>query len=115
MPKTPPYIPGVSIVRGEPMPVVDLGSLLQGAPLDRPRRLISLKLGARRAGLLASDVFGLRPAASVAVEKLPRLLEACSAELIAGLARLDEELLTVLKLGSLIPDEVWGRLQEARS
>ncbi|MCC6575628.1 MAG: chemotaxis protein CheW [Planctomycetes bacterium] len=107
LPQTPDYILGVSMLRGEPTPMVDLGALLTGDRLASPQRVVSLKTGPRRVGLLVSDVVGVRSTAALGNARLPTLIEHCAPEVVQQLAKLDDALLTVLKLGSVIPDDVW--------
>jgi hypothetical protein len=44
------------------------------------------------------------------VESLPPLLGDAATSVVEDLARLDDRLLTLLRAGNLLPDEVWARL-----
>lgn len=105
----PAFVAGVSIVRGEPIPVLDLRRLLDGAvALTDAKRLVMLRVQERRVGLLVDGVQGVRRVPADGLQSLPRLLGEASAEVVAEIGRLDEKLLLVLQSGRLVPDEVWA-------
>jgi len=111
--QAPAFVAGISIVRGTPTPVVDLGMLLDGEPLDAPRRLVTLRIpdGDRVVGVLVDDVIGLvTPPTSAA--SLPPLL-ADAGDRIDALAEVDGALLRVLEAGRCVPEEVWEALDSA--
>jgi purine-binding chemotaxis protein CheW len=102
----PPFILGVSLIRGTASPVIDARRLLLGhAEAWNPRRFVTLRLGARHAALAVDEVLGVR-AVPDALTALPPLL-ADVGPLIAGIARLDAELMLVLKTGRMVPEEIW--------
>jgi purine-binding chemotaxis protein CheW len=100
---------GVSIVRGEPIPIVD-GPQLFGAGQTRCERLVILRLASRRIGLTATSVLGLRLLAPDLIGNLPPLLAADGR--VAGLAAMDGELLAVLDLARLVPLHVLSALEQ---
>jgi len=107
----PVFVSGLAIVRGEPIPVLDLRRLLGSttAP-ESARRMVILRLDARRAGLLVDGVQGVRPIGTNTLRTLPPLLGDASAEIVSQMGRLDEKLLLVLESGRLVPDSVWTAL-----
>src|SRR6185295_1225682 len=56
VPVAPPFILGLSVIRGEPVPVVDLGRLMGFPEEPRIRRLVSVRVGSRRAALAVEAV-----------------------------------------------------------
>lgn len=114
VPGVPSFVRGTAIVRGKPTPVIDLRDLL-GDEVDRPpARLVTVRVDAeRRVGLLVDEVLGLRNAATLSGEPLPPLLADAGAGVVDELARLDGQLLTILRAGSLLPEDVWARLSGA--
>jgi purine-binding chemotaxis protein CheW len=108
----PPFVAGLSIVRGEPIPVLDLRRLLGGAsaPADA-KRLVTLRIDSRRAGVLADAVQGVRRIPPDTLQSLPRLLGEASAALVTEIGRLDEKLLLVLEAVRLVPAPVWTAMQ----
>ena len=108
LPDVPAFVRGACILRGRPTPVVDLAALLGSSAAERPRRMVSVKTtGPRRVGLLVSHVLGLLGAHEWTGDELPDLFADAAAGAIEGLARLDGSLLTVLRLGQVLPESIW--------
>jgi purine-binding chemotaxis protein CheW len=108
----PSFVQGISIVRGEPIPVLDLRQLLGStSQTERPRRLVVIRVDSRCAGLFVDGVEGVRHLPPDMLRALPRLLGDTSAELVTEIGRLDEKLLMVLESGRLVPDSVWAMLK----
>ncbi len=111
LPDMPAFVAGASLIRGLPTPIVDAGVLLDGARLDRPARLVSVRTPSGRvAGLLASEVLGIRDDTQLDATGMPPLLSGSPREFIATLARLDEEFLAILDSGRLVPEPIWERM-----
>jgi purine-binding chemotaxis protein CheW len=110
----PAYVRGVSIIRGIPTPVVDLGAFL-GTPQRGGGRFVSLRAGERRVALSVDAVHGVRDINLSSLLQVPPLLHGASGEMIESMDSLDTEFLTILKSGWQLPDEVWCALaaQEA--
>ncbi|MEW6283215.1 MAG: chemotaxis protein CheW [Candidatus Eremiobacterota bacterium] len=99
---TPEFVRGISILRGLPTPVVDLGVLLGGAALPSPSRWVTMKPQDRQVALCCDEVLGVRPL--VRLDSLPPLLRDARPDLIERLGTLDEHLLLILRGASLIPE-----------
>jgi purine-binding chemotaxis protein CheW len=108
---TAPFIAGVSVIRGGPVPVVDLARLLGNGESDAQTRLVVVRVGERRAALAVGRVIGVRTLGSSAVGELPPLLGAASAEVIAAVGSLDAQLLVLLETSRLLPDSSWASLE----
>lgn len=106
----PPFVTGISVVRGAPVPVVDAGTLLSGEA-SSPRRLIALKVVNRRAALAVDDVLGLRTLPPETLSTLPPLLRDGRSDAIELIGTLDADFLLVLRSGRLVPDSVWTRIE----
>jgi purine-binding chemotaxis protein CheW len=116
LPDVPAFVRGVSVIRGRPVPVVDLGRLLGASDHASASRLVVVKIDAtRRVALLVDEVLGIRPELSLPAGDLPSLLAGAGAEIIEALTRLDDQLLTVLRAGRLVPDTIWKQLAEPTS
>lgn len=105
----PVFVRGLSVIRGEPVPVIDLSLLLGGATVE-PTRLVLIALGARKIALAVEAVRGVRPADPARTKDLPPLLRDASGEAIAAIGTLDAELLLVLQSGRLVPESVLKRI-----
>ena len=105
---TPPFVLGVAVIRGEPVPVVHLGLLL-GAREAPPRRFVVVRCGARRAAVAVDEVAGV--AALDGVADAPPLVAAAAQGAVEALAAAGAELLVVLRAARLVPDGVWAALE----
>lgn len=110
----PAFVRGLSVIRGAPTPVVDLGALLEGGPARASSgRLVTLKVGARQVALGVDEVVGLKSVDPAQLEQLPPLLR--DAALIEAIGARDGQLLVVLRAARLVPDEVWASLASAEA
>src|SRR5579872_5471957 len=105
---TPPFVQGVSIIRGVPTPVVDLGMLLGVS--NASGRLVLLRLGERQVALSVSSILGIRDLDASTIPQLPPLLQNASKEVIETIGMLDAEILVVLRAGWALPHEIWQAL-----
>jgi purine-binding chemotaxis protein CheW len=105
---------GVSIIRGFPTPIVDLGLVL-GTPGGVAGRFVTLRLGDRQVALSVDEVLGVRDLDASTIRKLPPLLQDASKDFIEAIGRLDAQVLVVLREAWELPEEVWQALslQEA--
>ncbi|MGE0453564.1 MAG: chemotaxis protein CheW [Vicinamibacteria bacterium] len=106
LPGAPPFVRGVSLIRGSPVPVVDVGGLLGDLGSAGTTRFVLLRLGERRVALALEEVLGLRELPAQQLGELPPLLRDAS-EVVPRVAALDSELLHVLAAARLVPDSVW--------
>jgi purine-binding chemotaxis protein CheW len=107
----PPFVRGLSIIRGSPVPVVDLGSLLAGHPGDTSTRFVTLRVGDRRVALAVDAVLGVCDLDASLVRELPPLLRDAGTDAIGAIGSLDAELLVVLRAAHVLPADVWQRLR----
>jgi purine-binding chemotaxis protein CheW len=101
----PAYIRGLAVLRGKPVPVVDLGILLGLADFTATR-LVSLKIGSRNVALAVEGVYGVGVIDEARLGDLPPLLRDAAGEAVAAIGMLDAELLFVLQAGRLVPEDV---------
>lgn len=115
LPNMPPFMLGVSIIRGQVVPVVDLAVLTAQDAAKPGTRLITLTLGQRQVALAVDDVIGVRSLPASTLCQVPPLLDGADAGMLAALTTRDVELLLVLQTAHLIPDALWPLLaaQEA--
>jgi purine-binding chemotaxis protein CheW len=111
----PLFVRGVSIIRGIPTPVVDLGVVL-GTPSGDADRFVTLRLGDRQVALAVDAVLGVHELEPI-VQELPPLLQGASKDIIEAISTLDKQVLMVLREGWELPDQVWQAMtaQEAVS
>ena len=103
----PPYVRGISVIRGEPVPVVDVARLLCGDE-SAPSRLVTIAVGDRKVALTVDSVLGVRAVPAGSFQALPPLLE--GVDLVSAIGILDAELMLVLQGARLLPDDFWAAL-----
>jgi purine-binding chemotaxis protein CheW len=106
----PPFVRGVSVIRGAAVPVVDAASLL-GVGESRPTRFVTVKADDRRVALAFDAVLGVRAITDESLQELPPLLRDARSEVISAIGILDTALLVVLRSAHLVPDAVWATLE----
>jgi purine-binding chemotaxis protein CheW len=105
----PPYVRGLCIIRGTPVPVVDAG-LLVGEQATRSARLVTIRAGSRTIALATETVLGVRAIGSEAFDLLPPLLRDAASETITAIGILDAELLFFLRTARMVPADLFDRL-----
>lgn len=107
----PSFVSGLSMIRGEPTPVLDARRLLGSSADAAPGRYVTFTLGDRRAALAVDAVLGVRVIAAEALQVLPPIMGEADNRHVAALAALDAELLVVLQHAQLVPEQLWQRLE----
>ena len=101
----PAFVRGLSIVRGEAVPVVDLASLLDERAGPPAERWVLVRAGDRRVALAVERVIGLGRLEPGELTQLPPLLQEAHGERVRQVGRLDRQLLMVLEAARLAPEE----------
>src|SRR6266849_5084477 len=103
----PSFVRGISIIRGIPTPIVDLGAVL-GAPSEVAERFVTLRVGDRQVALSVNAVLGVRDLDTVmTLRELPPLLQKASEDVVETMGTLDKHVLMVLRAGWELPNDVW--------
>lgn len=105
---SPQPVLGLSVVRGLPIPVVDIGALFSEPDIN-PQRIVTVRTGSRLVALAVNQVLGVRSIGPVALEDLPPLLREAAGEVVSAIGRLDSELLLFLSATRMLPE---GMLEE---
>ena len=110
LPGAPPPVLGVAIVRGEPVPVVDLGALVAGGPQPgEVAGFVTVRAGGRTAALAVSAVAGVARLDPSGARDVPLVRDACAGALESLRAR-DGDLVLVVGGARLVPDEAVAAL-----
>jgi purine-binding chemotaxis protein CheW len=106
----PSFVLGLSVVRGTPVPVVDLEAVVGEGRMRSIARFVALQLGERRVALAVGAVIGMRDVDGARMIELPPLLRDARTDTVEAIGVLDAELLVVLRASRLLPDEIWQKL-----
>lgn len=102
---TPPFVLGLAIIRGAPVPVVDLGALFgQATPAAKLRRYVTLALEERSVALAVSAVEGVRTLDARAFSAMPPLFARAASDAVKALTLQDDALLFVLSTTRLLEE-----------
>jgi len=104
-----PCLRGLSIIRGQPVPVVDLGVLL-GETACAAARLVAVTIGGRPVALAVAAVLGVRTLDPTTLSALPPLLRDAASDAVSAIGTLDAELLFLLQAGRLVPQSLFDQL-----
>jgi purine-binding chemotaxis protein CheW len=112
---TPPFVRGISVIRGAAVPVVDLTVLLDRTERrTEPRRFVTVKTEERQFALAVDDVVGVRDLDPARLEALPPLLRTVEADQIETIGVADARLLLVLRGSRIVPADVWQTIAAVR-
>lgn len=103
------FLCGVSVVRGIPVPVISVATLL-GGDGGYASRFVTVKGNRGPAALAVDAVLGVREIPAGAEHELSPLFAGSRAQPVTALATLDAEVLVLLHHARLVPDEVWAVL-----
>jgi purine-binding chemotaxis protein CheW len=106
IPGAPSFVDGLAIIRGGPVPVVDLSRLL-GVASAQPMRFVCIRTERGRIALAVDHVEGVRAVPSESLHMLPPLLQCVDSQVIAAIGILDTQLLLVMQFARLMPDDFW--------
>lgn len=105
MPGAPDFILGLSLIRGEPTPVMNMARLLN-EPDAEVGRFVAIKVAGRPVALAVSTVEGARSVARASLSLMPSLLHDVGSDTVAFIGVRDAELLLVLDGIKLLPPTV---------
>jgi purine-binding chemotaxis protein CheW len=114
-PAGPSFVLGIARIRGNPVPVVDLGALLGSPEPPHPTRFLTLRLERRTVALAVEEVAGVRGLAVETLSGLPPLLAQADRQVVAAVGTLDAELLLSLESTRIVPAGVWTAFDHGRS
>ncbi len=111
----PRFVAGLSVVRGEVVPVLSLSSVLGGEGRGEARRLVLVRAGERRIGLLVEDILGIEEIDETRFEAMPPLLGEALPREVERLGSLDGQALAVLDAARLLPEATVAALSRGAS
>ncbi|HEY6000208.1 MAG TPA: chemotaxis protein CheW [bacterium] len=108
------FVEGVIHLRGEIIPVIDLARRFGIGALeaDKRTRIVIATLRGQHVGLIVTAVTEVLPIAASAIGAPPQLTFEAGARYISGMARVKEELISILDLDRLLSTEEFAQLQQ---
>jgi purine-binding chemotaxis protein CheW len=103
------FVSGVALIRGVPMPVVDLGSLLGTDGQTTSARFVTLRSGGRTIAIAVQSVIGVAELDGN-LASIPPLLKSARTDAVEAIGSLDAELLLTLQAAKLVPESVWAAI-----
>ncbi len=110
LPGAPPFVRGLSMIRGVPVPVVDAGAVLGASDPPTLARFISVRAGHRQVVLAVEEVLGVRDLPAASLRDLPPLLGEAGAGVVSAISELDAALLLVLQAARIVSAAEWESL-----
>jgi len=108
----PPFVRGISVVRGHPVPVVDLGLLLGLPEPAHPTRYVTVRAGGGELALAVEAVLGTSTFDPASFQAMPPLLRDTRPELVEAIGVRDQQLLLLLRAARLLTGDEWRALAE---
>jgi len=105
----PRFVRGMAVIRGSPVPVVDIG-LLFGQEASASTRLVTVAIGERRVALSVEGVLGVRSMAAASLGAMPPLLRDAAGDAISAINTLDSELLLFLRAARIASEDLLAQL-----
>jgi purine-binding chemotaxis protein CheW len=102
----PPYVCGLSIIRGAPHAVVDLSRLVTGHTPAAFARFVVVRVGGHRMALAVEEVMGVREIETPRLQLMPSLLSESGRHHASGLGGVDEGLLLMLASSRVLLEDV---------
>lgn len=103
---TPPYVRGLTVLRGAPTPVIDVTRLLTGVDGEIDR-YVAVRAGRGPIACATGPVLGVREIDVAPPEGPAALFTGVSKALIAAVGTVGTEPLLLLHSIAAVPDEVW--------
>ncbi len=101
-PNAPPFVAGLTVIRGAPTPVVDMRALM-GEPRGRAHRFVTVRINERVVALAFDGVLGIHSLAARDVTGLPPLLKGVAGETLSAVSARDTGLLLFFEASRIFP------------
>jgi purine-binding chemotaxis protein CheW len=103
------FVKGVSVIRGTPIPVLDMARLFGGHETTAGR-FVTVRVANRIVAMAFDGVVGVRSIPKDSLRALPPLIREPAADAVGAIGTLDAELLVVLTTARILHDDVLADL-----
>jgi purine-binding chemotaxis protein CheW len=108
VPHTPVFVEGVTNLRGEVLPVIDLRKRF-GLPLDQARgkdtRIVVVEIDGKKVGMVVDAVSEVLRVPDEAIEPPSPIVTTVDSAFIRGIAKVDERLIILVELAKVLSTE----------
>jgi purine-binding chemotaxis protein CheW len=106
VPHSPEYVEGITNLRGEVLPVIDLEKRFGIAPHERNRetRIVVVNMDRLKIGMIVSAVSEVLTIDESVIEPAPAIVTTVNSHYITGIARIDSRLVILLDLSLVLSD-----------
>jgi purine-binding chemotaxis protein CheW len=105
-------IEGLAMIRGVPVPVIDVRTLL-GATAGRAARVVVVRVRDRQLAMLVDEVFGVQHIGPEQLCRLPPLLGGANRDSLSAIGARDAALVVVLDSARVVSDDSWRAIDTA--
>jgi len=104
LPHTPPYVKGVTNLRGSVLPVIDLRKRfgLDGREDSKQTRIMIVTLGNIKAGIIVDGVSEVLRISDETIEPLPSMINSVDSAFLKGIVRQETRLIILLELNRVL-------------
>jgi purine-binding chemotaxis protein CheW len=106
-------VDGLAMIRGVPVPVIDVRKLL-GKTGGHATRIVVVRVRDRQVAMLVDEVFGVQYVEQAQLSRLPPLLGGANRDSISAIGARDAALLVVLDAARLLPEHSWRAIDRDR-
>lgn len=114
VPHAPPFVEGVTNLRGEVLPVIDLHKRfgLDATEVDsKNTRIVVVELAGQKVGMIVDAVSEVLRVPEEAIEPPSPIVTTVDSAFIRGIAKVGERLIILLDLGRILTQHEQGQLQ----
>jgi purine-binding chemotaxis protein CheW len=108
VPHTPAFVEGVTNLRGEVLPVIDLRKRF-GLPFDNTRgkdtRIVTVEIDGKKVGMVVDAVSEVLRVSDEAIEPPSPIVTTVDSAFIRGIAKVDERLIILIDLSKVLSNE----------
>lgn len=115
MPQAPAFVEGITNLRGQVIPVIDLRKRFALSTVEETKdtRIIVVAIETVTAGIIVDAVTEVLRVSDDAIELTPAMVSAVDAAFITGIAKVGDQLIVLLDLSKILNLEEKVHLQEA--
>ena len=117
VPHTPAFVEGVTNLRGEVLPVIDLRKRF-GLPLDQARskdtRIVVVEIDGKKVGMVVDAVSEVLRVPDEAIEPPSPIVTTVDSAFIRGIAKVDERLIILVELARVLSTEEQANLHSGK-